>query len=216
MVADVGWRTAICGFLQFSAKICASAVSCALHMLECPGEGVNLRKSASWASLSPYFRPLKAPWSLSFGCSSQGCAHFLEQQDAGFGWTFIQDAGKAKPQPCKPSALGNEKWGQPLLAQTFWNSPGVRDTPAKFPEHPRFSSSKPKERENFQVRERSSQPLPLRVEDPHPTRQPPGPTNEYLCSFILPDARDSRGTVVACPLFFIYPWKRGPRKACMF
>ena len=40
----------ICGFLRFSAKIFGflrfSAVSCALQMLEFPGEGVNLRKSA--------------------------------------------------------------------------------------------------------------------------------------------------------------------------
>ena len=30
-------------------------------------------------------------------------------------------------------------------AQTFWTPPGVRDIPAKFPGHPRFLSSKPKE-----------------------------------------------------------------------
>ena len=34
-VTDLRWRSPICGFLRFSAKICGfSAVSCALHMLE--------------------------------------------------------------------------------------------------------------------------------------------------------------------------------------
>ena len=62
----------ICGFLRFAAKIFGllnlrfSAVSCALQMLEFPGEGVNLRKSAVFCenllfglSLSPYVRHLK-------------------------------------------------------------------------------------------------------------------------------------------------------------
>ena len=48
---DFPWRRSpICGFLRSSAKIFGflrkSAVSCALQMLEFPGEGMNLRKSA--------------------------------------------------------------------------------------------------------------------------------------------------------------------------
>ena len=46
-VTDLRWRSPICVFLQFSAKICGSMRKiCALQMLEFPGEGVNLRKSA--------------------------------------------------------------------------------------------------------------------------------------------------------------------------
>ena len=49
-VTHLRWRTPICGFLWLSAKIFSflrkSAVSCALRMLEFPGEGMNLRKSA--------------------------------------------------------------------------------------------------------------------------------------------------------------------------
>ena len=49
-VTDLRWRSPNCGFLRFSAKIFGflrkSAVSCALQVLEFPGEGVNLRKSA--------------------------------------------------------------------------------------------------------------------------------------------------------------------------
>ena len=57
-VTDQRWRSPTCGFLQFSSKIFGflrkSAVSCALQMLEFPGEGIceNLRisaKSAFWA-----------------------------------------------------------------------------------------------------------------------------------------------------------------------
>ena len=56
-----------CENLRSSANICGfSTVSCALQMLEFPGEGVNLRKAAVFCeslrfglSRSPQFRPLK-------------------------------------------------------------------------------------------------------------------------------------------------------------
>ena len=41
--------------------------------------------------------------------------------------------------------LGNEKCARSFFAQTFWTPPRVRDIPAKFPGHPGFLSSKPKE-----------------------------------------------------------------------
>ena len=51
-VTDLRWRSPICGFLRKSAvsseNLRFSAVSCALQMLEFPGEGVNQRKSAFW------------------------------------------------------------------------------------------------------------------------------------------------------------------------
>ena len=49
-MTDLRWQSPICGFLQRSSVFCEnlrfSAVSCALQMLELPGERVNLRKSA--------------------------------------------------------------------------------------------------------------------------------------------------------------------------
>ena len=41
--------------------------------------------------------------------------------------------------------LGNEKCAKIFFAQTFWTPPKVRDIPTKFPGHPRFLYSKPKE-----------------------------------------------------------------------
>ena len=73
-VTHLRWRSPICGFLRFSAKVFGflrtSAVFCALQMLEFPGEWVNLRKSAVFCenlrfglSLSPYSSvTLSAPW----------------------------------------------------------------------------------------------------------------------------------------------------------
>ena len=59
-VTDLRWQSPICGFLRFSAKIWSfSAVSCALQILEFPGEGWNLRKSAA------FFENLRFGLSLS-------------------------------------------------------------------------------------------------------------------------------------------------------
>ena len=48
-VTDLRWWSPICGFLRFSSKVLGflrnSAVSCALQMLEFPGEAVNLQRS---------------------------------------------------------------------------------------------------------------------------------------------------------------------------
>ena len=59
-VADLRWRSPICGNLRFPAKICGFLrKSCALHMLEFPGERVNLRNLRFGFSLSPQFRALQ-------------------------------------------------------------------------------------------------------------------------------------------------------------
>ena len=44
---------------------------------------------------------------------------------------------------CPP--IGNERCARTFFAQTFWTPPGVRDIPAKFPGHPSFPPSKPRE-----------------------------------------------------------------------
>ena len=61
-----------------------------------------------------------------------------------------------------------------FFCTTFWTPPGVRDIPAKFPGHPGFLSSKPKE-DKVSRAARSFRPPPLRVEDPHPTGRSPDP-----------------------------------------
>ena len=74
-----------------------------------------------------------------------------------------------------PHFIGNEKCARTFfLAQTFWTPPRVRDIPAKFPGHPRFLSSKPKEDKLSRAGTNFSATTP-RVEDPHPTRRSPDP-----------------------------------------
>ena len=62
--------------------------------------------------------------------------------------------------------LGNEECARTFFAQTFWTPPGVRDIPAKFPKHPRFLSSKPKEDELSRESTNFLTPTPSRGRPP--------------------------------------------------
>ena len=52
--------------------------------------------------------------------------------------------------------IGNKKCAQTFLAQTFGTLPGVWDTLAKFPGHPRFPPSKPIRKISFRGRARTA------------------------------------------------------------
>ena len=80
--------------------------------------------------------------------------------------------------------LGNEKCGRTFFAQTFWTPPGVRDTPAKFPGHPRFVSSKPKENKLSREGTNFSATTPSRGRPP-PDRTFSGPKKLIFVLFFL-------------------------------
>ena len=64
----------------------------------------------------------------------------------------------------------------------FWALPSVRDIPVKFPAHPSLRNSR---KTNFRGRDRAFRPPPLRVEDPRPTWQSPGPKKLVFVLFFL-------------------------------
>ena len=72
------------------------------------------------------------------------------------------------------SLIGNEKCARIFFAQTFWTPPGVRDIPAKFPGHPGFLSSKPKEDKVSRAGTKFSATTPSRGRSP-PHRAVSGP-----------------------------------------
>ena len=80
--------------------------------------------------------------------------------------------------------LGNEKCARSFFAQTFWTPPGVRDIPAKFPGHPGFLSSKPKEDKVSRAGTKFSATTPSRGRPP-PHRAVSGPKNLIFVLFFL-------------------------------
>ena len=81
-------------------------------------------------------------------------------------------------------SLGNEKCARSFFAQTFWTPPGVRDIPAKFPGHPRFLSSKPKEDKVSREGTKFSATTPSRGRPP-PHRAVSGPKNLIFVLFFF-------------------------------
>ena len=79
---------------------------------------------------------------------------------------------------------GAEKWARSFFAQTFWTPPGVRDIPAKFPGHPGFLSSKPKEDKVPRAGTKFSATAPSRGRPP-PHRAVSGPKNLIFVLFFL-------------------------------
>ena len=80
--------------------------------------------------------------------------------------------------------LGNEKCARSFFAQTFWAPPGVRDIPAKFPGHPRFLSSKPKEDKLSRAGTKFSATTPSSGRPP-PHRAVSGPKKFIFVLFFL-------------------------------
>ena len=81
-------------------------------------------------------------------------------------------------------SLGKEKCARSFFAQTFWTPPGVRDIPAKFPGHPGFLSSKPKEDKVSRAGTKFSATTPSRGRPP-PHRAVSGSKNLIFVLFFL-------------------------------
>ena len=71
-----------------------------------------------------------------------------------------------------------------FFSQTFWKPPGVRDIPAKFPGHPGFLSSKPKEDKVSRAGTKFLATTPSRGRPP-PHRAVSGPENLIFVLFFL-------------------------------
>ena len=93
-------------------------------------------------------------------------------------WDTLAVAHRAGP------LLGNEKRARSFFAQTFWTPPGVRDIPAKFPGHPGFLSSKPKEDKVSRAGTKFSATTPSRGRPP-PHQAVSGPKNLIFVLFFL-------------------------------
>ena len=131
-----------------------------------------------------------------------------------------QKAGtpEKKLQPKSDSKLtfvGNGKCARSFFAQTFWTPPGVRDIPAKFPGHPGFLSSKPKEDKVSRAGTKFLATTPSRGRPP-PHRAVSGPKNLIFVLFFLAwfwgwvrsnqKVTQSNFKVAFLPRFSFYPW----------
>ena len=95
-----------------------------------------------------------------------------------------RDDGTATLCALRAATVRERKCARSFFWQTFWTPPGVRDIPAKFPGHPGFLSSKPKEDKVSRAGKKFSATTPSRGRPP-PHRAVSGPKNLIFVLFFL-------------------------------
>ena len=167
-------------------------------------------------------KPYKNQKNHIYRCKSFLCGPHVFWQRKVLHWSravyafFFPDGG---------ARIGGEKCARTSSAQTFiWTPPGVRDIPAKFPGHPRFFPSKPKENKLSRKGTNFSTTTPSRGRPP-PRRAVSGPQKLIFVLFFLAWAKGAEKascgeTVVQkgflkspfplCPLKAFKCWKRKP------